>query len=296
MKNNIVLGIDIGGSHITAALVDLDTKKVMAGTGQRRSVDSNGSAEEILNSWCEVINDAFAGSEIAEKRIGIAMPGPFDYESGISLIQDQEKFRSLYQLNLKHELCSRLNLQPECVRFINDAAAFLQGEVFCGVAANCNHVLGLTLGTGLGSATCVHLHAQDAALWNLPFKGGIAEDFLATRWFIERYFQLTGLRVSGVKELTESREFPAVVLEIFKEFGNNLAAFLFPVVEDNSIEVVILGGNISNAQVFFMPHLRQRFRELKPKVTIKVAQLKEHASLIGAACCLQDVAYSKQQN
>jgi glucokinase len=296
MKNNIVLGIDIGGSHITAALVDLDTRKVLEGTGQRRSVDSTGTSEEILNSWCAVINDVFTLSGISEKRIGIAMPGPFDYESGISLIQDQEKFRALYMLNLKHELCSRLHLQHEDVRFINDAAAFLQGEVFAGVAVDCNHVLGLTLGTGLGSALCEHLHAEDADLWNSPLKGKIAEDFLSTNWFLERYFQLTGLRVKGVKELTEAREYPAVVLEIFKEFGNNLAEFLFPVVENHSIKVVVLGGNISNAQVFFMPHLRQRFSALKPGVTIKLAQLKENASLIGAACSFQDAAYSKQHN
>jgi glucokinase len=296
MKNNIVLGIDIGGSHITAALVDLNTRKVVEGTGQRRSVDSNGSAEEILNSWCDVINDAFAASDVSGKRIGIAMPGPFDYESGISLIQDQEKFRSLYNLNLKEELCRRLDLQQEDIRFINDAAAFLQGEVFCGVAANCEHVLGLTLGTGLGSAVCVDLHAEDAALWNSPFKGGTAEDLLSTRWFLNRYFQLTGLHVKGVKELTESQKFPAVVLEIFREFGNNLAEFLFPVMEKHSIEVVVLGGNISNAHVFFMPHLHQRFREMKSNVTIKVAQLKEQASLIGAATCFQNLAYSKQHN
>ena len=44
---------------------------------------------------------------------------------------------------------------PEAVRFVNDAQAALLGEVHCGAAVGVSRVMGLTLGTGVGSAFVV---------------------------------------------------------------------------------------------------------------------------------------------
>ncbi len=48
MRDNIVLGADIGGSHITAALVDLDTGSSIIKTEIREPLDANGTADEII--------------------------------------------------------------------------------------------------------------------------------------------------------------------------------------------------------------------------------------------------------
>lgn len=280
-----VLGIDIGGSHMTAALVNLETRSLVQGTLQREAVDSNDTAENILTCWCKVINQVFNEAKVVEKHIGIAMPGPFDYQNGISLIQDQEKFRSLYQLNLKQELALRLHIQPDQVRFLNDAAGFLQGEVFGGAAREGKRVIGLTLGTGLGSAFLENGVAVDAALWQSPFKDGIAEDYLSTRWFIHRYFQCTGQVIEDVKALAALNSKSPVVNQIFEEFGQHLAEFLSPFIIARQADVVVLGGNIANAHPYFLPALLAKLQELKVDTTIKIAELKEVASLIGAASC-----------
>jgi glucokinase len=286
MNNTVVLGIDIGGSHITAALVDLETKAIIEGTENRRFVDAQGTAEEILDSWCAVINSVFADSQSTERKIGIAMPGPFDYEAGISLIEDQEKFRSLYRMNLKHELAKRLNMNSDGIVFINDAAAFLQGEVFCGAAIGADRVLGLTLGTGLGAAMSIGAEAIDAALWNSKFKDGIAEDYLSTRWFLKSYLDLTGLELNGVKELIESQDFSESVEQLFTVFAGNLANFIASTASVMDFSHVVLGGNISNAYALFLPSLNRFLKERKLNIEVKVAELKEHAALIGAASCL----------
>ena len=77
-----VLGVDIGGSHITTALIDLEGRSIIPGYYHRERVNSNGSAEEIIRSWSEVMRKSMQGGH----KIGIAMPGPFDYEEGISFI------------------------------------------------------------------------------------------------------------------------------------------------------------------------------------------------------------------
>jgi glucokinase len=283
MEKPCVLGIDIGGSHITASLVDLETGTLIQNSIKRRAVNSNGSKEEILTDWCEVIKQAFGNVLDSEKRIGIAMPGPFDYENGVSLIKDQDKFKSLYHLNIKQELAQRLNINSSAIKFVNDAAAFMQGEVFCGAAKGYNRALGLTLGTGLGSAVVVNGLSKDAELWSSKFLNGIAEDYFSTRWFVNKYKSLTGITLDGVKELADVVKTDLYAMQVFNEFGRGLGHFLGDIIKETKSEVVILGGNISQAFHLFAPHLIENLKALRLDTEIKITELNEHAALIGAA-------------
>ena len=277
----IVLGIDIGGSHITVALVDLTCSKIIDNSCHRKEVDAKGTAAQILSSWCSLINLAYKDQNNIKKRIGISMPGPFDYDEGICLIEDQDKFRSLFKLNLKKELAARLAMDAADVKFLNDAAAFLKGEVYSGAARNSQNAIGITLGTGLGSAFYREGKALDAALWQSPFKKGIAEDYLSTRWFLKRYHELTGLEVKGVKELNGLQDQEKVVQTIFEEFGNHLAEFLIPIIAQQGAHDVVLGGNIANAHAHFMPYLVSKLNN--NKVQHKITKLQESATLLGEA-------------
>lgn len=283
MEKPAVLGVDIGGSHITAALVNLETGTLIQDSIKRNAVNSKQEKEAILSAWCSVITDAFESTNIQEKYIGIAMPGPFDYENGISLIKEQDKFNALYLVNIKEELASRLGIKPSAIHFINDAAGFMQGEVFSGAAKGHTRVLGLTLGTGLGSALSINGNALDAELWNSAFLDGIAEDYLSTRWFVGRYLELTGKALEGVKELTGLVDADPLAQQVFVEFGANLAQFLAPIIKKHEAEVVILGGNIAQAFNLFASSLNKGLQEQGLVTPIKLTELNEHAALIGAA-------------
>lgn len=291
MEKPVALGVDIGGSHITAALVDLETRTLIDDSIKRSPVNSQESKEDILSAWCKIIDQSFSNIKDGNRNIGIAMPGPFNYEQGISLIKDQDKFKSLYQVNVKEELSSRLEIPLENIHFINDAAGFLQGEVFAGAAKGNANVLGLTLGTGLGSSLSLKLKAIDADLWNSPFLEGIAEDYLSTRWFVKRYKQLSGTEIPGVKELVEIVDKDHLATRVFMEFGYNLAQFLIPVTNKHRIDTVVIGGNISQAFSAFAPELIATLKGNDIDASIKISQLKEHATLIGAASCC-DVSLS----
>ncbi len=281
----MALGVDIGGSHITTGIVDIEERKLEPASVKRKFIDSKGTAIEILDGWSQIISESFAGYNPEEWEVGIAMPGPFDYEKGISLIQDQDKFKSLYQVDVKEELGARLKIEPENIRFINDAAAFLQGEVFAGAARERDRVMGLTLGTGLGSAFYLNGKATDAALWNADFLDSIAEHYLSTQWFIKRYEVLTGIGLKGVKELVEQVQENDCAARVFKEFGHNLAEFLIPVVNRHQIDLVVIGGNIAQAFTEFEAGLSETFNRQGVETEIQVSVLKEDAALIGAASC-----------
>lgn len=285
MDQEIVLGIDIGGSHITAAPVSLQTRAVVKGIPVRSHVDARGTADGIIDAWAGVIDDCFRQHNMTAKRIGIAMPGPFDYEQGISLMKNQDKYDALYGLNVKELLADRLGITPGQIRFMNDAGCFLQGEVFGGAARGHSDVIGITLGTGLGSARYHNGLAQDADLWCMPFEGGIAEDFLCTRWFVKRYEELSGNQVANVKELAGYLNGHGPATQVFEEFGHNLALFLESFIRMDQPEVIVVGGNIANAAERFFPVIQTYLQEKDIHIGLCQASLGETAAIIGAASC-----------
>ena len=285
MEEKIVLGVDIGGSHITATLVDLNNGRVLEGTGIRNFVDANANSKEIISLWADVIRKAFKKYPVIEKKIGIAMPGPFDYSAGIAWMQNQDKYDSLYGLNVKELLADKLHIPSLDIRFINDAESFLKGETYSGAAKDAASAIGLTLGTGFGSARYCNGKVEDADLWCSPFLDGIAEDYLSTRWFVAQYKTLTGKAVLGVKELAALVDQDLNAAGTFREFGFNLALFLRHIIIKENPETIVIGGNISKAFHLFYKELDMHLETLNSKPTIYKTILEEEASLVGAASC-----------
>lgn len=284
MKNDtIVVGVDVGGSHITAGLVNLQQRKLLKESEVRLQVNSNGSAEEISSLWVEAIQQSIHSAKEKIEFIGIAMPGPFDYASGISYMEPGHKYGSLYNLNIGEILSSRLHIASGNIRFRNDAEAFLEGEVFSGAGRNYHSVFGLTLGSGLGSARYHFGICEDAQMWNAPFKDSMVEDYISTRWFVSRYHALTGESIKDVKQLIEKLNTQPAAKIVLDEFIVNLAELINEIISKENPEVIVLGGNIANAYPLFKAPL-EKLLPADCKCLIKPFELGEHAALIGAAC------------
>ena len=274
--DGLVLGVDIGGSHITTALIDMQRKVLLPHSLWRAHIDSHGSAEDIIGGWADIMQQSM-GNANGLTRIGIAMPGPFDYESGISLIKGLHKYESLYGLNVKELLAKRLHISPTAIRFTNDASCFLQGELFAGVAEGVQSALGLTLGTGFGSSVAANGIAQEGTFWKTPFRETTAEEYFSTRWFLRRYEILSGEKISSVKELALIAQESGHAKNIFEEFGHNLAAFLKE--QQPLPPLIVLGGNIAQAFHLFYSGLLEQL----PETNFVVSTLGEDAILLGAA-------------
>lgn len=280
MKTNYVVGVDIGGSHITAGLIDIEARTLAPGTLVRKAVDPHAAATAIINTWAETIQEAVVVLEGAPFYIGIAMPGPFDYEQGISLIRGFNKYESLYGLNVKDMLGHQLGIPVTDIKLKNDAAAFLQGEVFCGAAAGYHRAIGLTLGTGLGSARMVGDDTEAGAVNVSPLHNGMAEDHISIRWFLQRYEALTGEVPVNVKYIADRVGDDVYARQVFEEFTANLAIVLQRSIAEEQPDVVVLGGGIANAFDLFYPALRQ---QLTGNVPIRQSLLGEAAAMTGAA-------------
>lgn len=274
------IGVDIGGSHLTAAHIDAVDFTILKRSLIRTRVASTEGAEEILDAWVSALSPLMIrdGKEIS--KIGVAMPGPFNYEKGISLMKGMKKYDALYGMNVKQILAERLDIPTDHLLFRNDAEAFLDGELASGAVAGEKRAVGITLGTGLGSASNCQGKTVDSNLAFLPFRESIAEEYISTRWFANRYKELTGKEVKNVEALLASGD-KAIIETLFEEFGIHLATFLNIFIAQENPDVVVIGGNIAKTWDHFLPVVLKHLEN--KQVNIKQSALWEDGALIGAA-------------
>lgn len=298
IHSKIAIGVDIGGSHIYCAAIDLSTHQIVPGTGSTVKIDNQAEAGVILDGWSKALAGTlshFDGSRLA--GIGFAMPGPFDYANGIALFERVGKFESLYGINVSNELRERLHLDDGVpFRYINDATAFAIAEAWVGKAGNYDKVLALTLGTGFGSAfidrgipvTEGETVPELGGVWHLPYKEGIADDYFSTRWFLKEYQNRTGKTVQGVKEIADAAGIEPAALELFKEYGRNMGNFLAPWIKKFDAKVIVMGGNVTGAFSIFGNYLLEALSQNNLNIVVLLSELKEDAAIIGGARLLAE--------
>lgn len=291
--DSLVVGMDIGGSHISAALVEAASGRVLEDSHAYFEVDANGSADAILDQWSRAAAICLDRAARRAAGIGIAMPGPFDYDLGVSRIQGLNKYESLYGMNVRTRLKERLRLAESFpVLFRNDAECFLLGESWGGAAREFDSVIGLTLGTGFGSAFLRggRLAADDDSglppgkwLYPAPFRGATAEDYFSSRGVVRRYGAMGGGDAVGVREIAERAEGDLRARAVLVDFGEALAEFMSPWIRRFRPDCLVIGGNVARAWRWFAPGLEGALGREFPCLAVRLSLLFEKAALLGAA-------------
>ena len=298
LLQDTAIGVDIGGSHITAVAVDMKNHTIIKGSRAESPVDNKAEADEILEVWAGALRKIVDKLPVFRLRgIGFAMPGPFDYIKGICLIRGVPKYEKLYGVNVGKAISSRLGLPCDCrVRFMNDATSFAVGEAWAGKAAGCKKMMGITLGTGFGSAFIddrIPVVEGDTVpgmgyVYHLPVGDGIADDYFSTRWFTARFLEITGKEAVGVKEVAGEAQRVSEVRALFDEFGKNLGSFLSPWLMRFGAEVLVIGGNIAYAYDLFGAAFESALKQAECNIRVEISGLKEDAALLGSAYLLDD--------
>ncbi len=323
----MLIGSDIGGSHITCMAVDPDGHSISDVFKARKVVDSRASADFILAGWAEALSQliSLVGKENLG-GIGFAMPGPFDYPGGIAWFKGVQKYDSLYGINVREEIRQRLELDASVpVRFLNDATSFAIGEAWIGRSSGFRRSMAITLGTGFGSAFIadgIPVESgpevpESGCVYHLPYGGSIADDHFSTRWFVSRYKEVTGKDIAGVKEIAEldagckmqdagilNRD-PEIVIRdpeknilhpasrIFSEFGTGMGNFLAPWLLRFGAECLVIGGNIANSYSLFEKPFRLALVQHGCIIPVFLSELGELTGIAGAARLCDDAFYSR---
>jgi glucokinase len=256
-----ILALDTGGTSIKLALVD--------GAGEPTAVSFHVFAEDTRGALLQTFRDALAaGRGDAERlglrvtRIGVACPGPFDFRLGVS--QMPHKWPGIRGVPLPPVMSEVFPDVP--VSFLHDSTAFMLGEAFGGAALGAQNPAGVMLGTGLGYA-CMHDRrvCLDATLsprvrlWRLPYRDGIAEDYVSRRAIRKRYAQKT----DGAAEPPDVREIAGraaagepAALSTFSETGALLGDLLQTHLSADC-DLVVIGGQIARSAQLLLPSVRQ---------------------------------------
>ena len=287
-----VLGVDIGGSHIACQIVDLNTCELLADTYVEVKVCENETAGVILAAWEKALKVCLgkSGSKTI-LGIGVAIPSPFDFTGGIAMAD--HKFAALKGLNVRDELHKVTGVALESILFTNDAAAFGMGAWRIG-GGNDGHLIGVTLGTGFGACFvvdgCYATYGPGVPiggeLWNYPFRGVIAEDYVSTRWFEKRFNELTSEKIQGVKgmiDFCESGKYQSETDQVFQEFSNLFGEIMLPFMQRFKAKQLVIGGGMVLSQQRFLPLIQSYFKA--NGVNAEVSTLADTTStiIVGAA-------------
>ena len=259
-KEESVLVYDVGGSHIAAAACRDETLRL----GQIASAlhTEGQTADEFISLVFSLGREAAGDAQICGAEL--AMPGPFDFDAGVSWMQHKLPF--LYRLDLRKGIAERFGLQPEQVRFVHDSAAFLLGEINAGAAQGAQRAIGITLGTGIGSAFAVDGRLvtdgegvpPGGEIWNLPYAAGTVEDSISGR-AIRGFYERRTNKLAEAADIAANAANDKAASAAFDEFGSHLGTVLRIVGEDFRPDVVVLGGGISRSAALFLPAVLHAF-------------------------------------
>lgn len=283
MSRQSIIALDVGGSSVKSALVETGPKIV--GNVSIHPIDSSASADEIFKTFSNVITGHLENCEEV-RGVAMAFPGPFDYEQGICLMQGQAKYDALYGLDIGASLKETLGLPELQIRYRNDAEAAILGEALYGAGGGFPRLLGVTLGTGLGSAFVANGAIVTTGpgipdhgwLYSQPFSGRRADDVFSTRGLLARLAEhgIQEADLGSVIDMASERD--QALEEAFREFGTDLGSFLKPFVAGFGADAVLVTGGIAAAWDWFAPALMRSL-----PVPVVNGSLGKAAPLFGAA-------------
>ena len=293
MNSRCFLLLDVGGTFVKSVVATLGGE-LLPNTETSVPINSDGTREEIEQSFATVIAN---GKAIAEYNgyvlagVGIAFPGPFDYNTGISYMT--HKFAALEKLSVKEFFHSLPEIGADMpVVFMHDVTAAVLGELNFGAAQGYSNVAVVTLGTGLGFSHTANGEIQYSAMgspsvsiYNRPYREGVLEDYASKRGFLRAYAEVRG--EANPENLTVAMiggmcgEGNADALKAFENVGEILATELKPLLAELNIECLLFGGQISRSFRFMEPTIARLKEEVPTLKHIATMQNLSTAAPLG---------------
>jgi acetyl esterase len=272
--------LDLGGTHVSAGVVDVEHRKVVE--WMRTPLRPQADGDELLQSLTRIASDAAANVE----GLGVAVPGPFDYAAGISWIE--HKLVGLYGVDLRGPLAAELELDPDAIVFVNDADAFVLGEWWAGAARDTRRVVGVTLGTGLGSAFLADGAIVDTGpdvppageLHRLQFRGAPVESSVSSAALVERYGEP---RLDAAEIAIRARRGDERAIAAFAELADAVGEICRPWLQRFAAACFVVGGSIAGSWELLSPALHMRLADVDGLERIVRASRIDESALLGGA-------------
>jgi glucokinase len=284
----LIGAVDIGGTHVSTSLVEVADGQLRIVGSARTSIDSQAPAAELIAAMA---NEARRMDEPAVAGWAFAVPGPFDYARGIARFEHVGKFDALCHVNVRGALSAALARPGSDLTFVHDAEAFLLGEWIAGGVVGVRRCVGITLGTGVGSAFLADGRViregddvpPDGSVHHLDISGVPLEDLVSRRAIMAAYGTGQGdqLDVAGIAGRARRGDARAQV--VFRDALCALGAVLAPWIDFFAADAVVVGGSIARSWDLVLPALRSGLGPALTDLPVLQSSLFEEAALLGAA-------------
>jgi glucokinase len=320
-KRKLVVGVDIGGTNLRAGVIDGSGRILSRKNAQS---EANRGIDYVMENLLNLLIEIRKENKIS--GIGVGIPGIIDSAKGIlTQAPNISKVRNYpFREILLDKLGSNIPIVIE-----NDANCAAVGEWWQGAGKNVDSLIILTLGTGLGGGIIlngklwsgVHGMAGEIGHMTIDPDGpkcncgnyGCLESF-ASAEAIRRMVK-EGLSDKNLKTLIRDKvphvskhDIPEIVgnaakqadkfaTRIWESFGRALGIAIGNLANLLNIEMIILGGGLSNSwelfKYFAIREAKKRgLRAPMENVTIRKCKLGDDAGLLGAAY----LAFKELQN
>ncbi|MBB6671998.1 ROK family protein [Cohnella nanjingensis] len=303
-----VVGIDLGGTKIAAALFDgnglLLNREQMETAGAR-------TADEVVERMAGMVRSVSQGRTLT--GVGLASPGAVNSRDGIVI--NGTNLPEWDNVPLKKWMEGKLGVP---VQVVNDANAAAWGEYVRGAGQGASNMVYVTLSTGIGAGIVIegqlllgtHSFAGELGhaiidpdgpvcscgrrgCWEV-FASGTAIRDTALRAMRERDSAIAELAAASGEEVSSRHVFEAMKLgdpvatEVIGRTIDHMALGMANVVHIFNPDRIVVGGGVSKAGDLLFPALREKTEELVMKpyrgtYTIVPAGLKDDVGLLGAA-------------
>ena len=268
------IGVDLGGTNMRVGLIDGATlvNKVI------EPCPSKGTEDEVLNQLKRQIAQLMS-PEVTS--IGIGVPSVVDSIQGV--VYNVANIPSWKEVHLKEQLEKEFSI-PVAVN--NDANCFALGVWKYGEGQGTKDMVGLTMGTGIGSGIIINgelyngVNTGAGEIGSLPFKDADYEFYCSSRFFSDLHGD------TGANFGKRAQAGDAEAVAVWKEFGQDVGELIKAVLFTYAPEAIIIGGGIASAFSLFEAPMRASLESFPYPANVAATRIMPstlpNAAILGA--------------
>nr|WP_121436898.1 ROK family protein [Actinomadura pelletieri] len=307
-QQGLVLAVDVGGTKLAAALVDSEGRIAVydrVATPNPAVPDGGGRDAERLWRTLRALLDKLVtdAGDPPLAGVGVGCGGPMTWPAANVSPLNIPAWRDF---PLRDRLRARYPDLP--VRIHNDAICVAIGEHWRGAGRDRDNVLGMVVSTGVGGGLVLGGRLVNGASGNAGHIGhvvvdpegppcacggrgcleAVARGPALVAWARERGWRRENPHATGVDLAADARQAHPVAVAAMRRAGRALGVALASATHLCDLDVVAVGGGLSQTGPLLFDPLREAFGEhagleFARRAEIVPAELGQTAGLVGAA-------------
>jgi predicted NBD/HSP70 family sugar kinase len=287
----VLLGVDLGGTKLSAALVGLD------GTmrAERTVMTDLSGGRAVIQQIAQTAQMMQGEADGAEEIIGCQIGSPGVLDDATGAIRLAPNIPGLDTIDVTGSLKRELGC---AVHVENDVAAAMYGEYCAGSARGCRHAAFIALGTGIGCGILADgrilrgasggageiAYLPIGADPSLPSSkiAGALEMAAGSAAMRTQYAELTGRELSVREIFVKLAAGDSDAGTVIDRAADHVARAIYSLVAILDPECIVLGGSIG-VQSAMATRIKARLDDISHRpVDLRTSSLGSRAGLIGA--------------